>query len=47
MLAWWDRRTFANHADPKQLSAFFAEQKIMAVRPGTTNDLAVAAGKTR
>ena len=47
MLAWWDRRTFANHADPKQLSAFFAEQKMMAVRPGTTNDLAVAAGPTR
>ncbi len=29
-LAWWDRSTFANHADPKQLSRFFAEQKEMA-----------------
>lgn len=31
-LAWWNRRTFANHADPKQLSLFFAEQKRMARR---------------
>jgi hypothetical protein len=46
-LAWWDRRTFANHADPKQLSAFFAEQKMMAVRRDATNDLAVAAGTMR
>ena len=29
-LAWWDRSTFANHADPKQLSKFFAEQKQLA-----------------
>jgi len=29
-LAWWDRSTFANHADPKQLSMFFAEQKELA-----------------
>jgi hypothetical protein len=31
-LAWWDRSTFANHADPKQLSAFFAEQKELAAQ---------------
>ena len=31
-LAWWDRSTFANHADPKQLSAFIAEQKELAPR---------------
>jgi hypothetical protein len=31
-LAWWDRSTFANHADPKQLSTFFAEQKELAAR---------------
>lgn len=31
-LAWWDRRTFANHADPKQLSLYFAEQRRMAPR---------------
>ena len=29
-LAWWDRGTFANHADPKQLSMFIAEQKELA-----------------
>jgi hypothetical protein len=29
-LAWWDRSTFANHADPKQLSIFIAEQKQLA-----------------
>jgi len=29
-LAWWDRATFANHADPKQLSMFFTEQKELA-----------------
>lgn len=31
-LAWWDRRTFANHADPQQLSLYFAEQRGMAPR---------------
>jgi len=31
-LAWWDRRTFANHADPKQLSAYFAEQKVLSAQ---------------
>jgi hypothetical protein len=31
-LAWWDRRTFANHADPKQLSAYFAEQKELSAQ---------------
>lgn len=31
-LAWWDRRTFANHADPKQLSAYFAEQKVLTAQ---------------
>jgi hypothetical protein len=31
-LAWWDRRTFANHADPKQLSAYFAEQKELTAQ---------------
>lgn len=28
-LAWWDRSTFANHAEPKQLSLFLAEQRRM------------------
>jgi hypothetical protein len=31
-LAWWDRRTFANHADPKQLSLYFAEKRRMTLR---------------
>lgn len=26
-MMWWDRRTFANHADPKQVSTFFAETR--------------------
>jgi hypothetical protein len=30
-MMWWDRRTFANHAEPKQLSAFYGEiQRISA-----------------
>jgi hypothetical protein len=29
-LAWWDRSTFAKHADPKQLSMIFSEQKKLA-----------------
>jgi hypothetical protein len=31
-LAWWDRLTFAKHADPKQLSLYFAEQQQMTPR---------------
>ena len=42
-LAWWDRSTFANHADPKQLSVFFAEQKELASRL----DAIVSAGPMR
>ena len=38
-LAWWDRATFANHADPKQLSLFFAEQKELATQ---VDDIAIA-----
>ncbi|OBB77751.1 MULTISPECIES: hypothetical protein [Mycolicibacterium] len=26
-MMWWDRRTYANHADPKQVSTFFAETR--------------------
>ena len=43
-LAWWDRSTFANHADPKQLSMFFAEQKELASRLDEADDVAAAAG---
>jgi len=46
-LAWWDRRTFANHADPKQLSLFFAEQKELASRVDDTGEVAAAAGPMR
>jgi hypothetical protein len=45
-LAWWDRSTFANHADPKQLSMFFAEQKELAARIDQSADV-VAAGTMR
>lgn len=31
-LAWWDRSTFANHADPKQLSRYFSEKKELAAQ---------------
>jgi hypothetical protein len=31
-LAWWDRSTFAKHADPRQLSMIFAEQRRLAPR---------------
>lgn len=46
-LAWWDRATFANHADPEQLSAFFAEQKILASRRDAMDDSVAAAGTMR
>jgi hypothetical protein len=42
MLAWWDRSTFANHADPKQLSMFFAEQKELAARAHQLDNVATA-----
>jgi hypothetical protein len=45
-LAWWDRSTFAKHADPKQLSAFFAEQKELASCLGELGDV-VPAGTMR
>jgi hypothetical protein len=46
-LAWWDRATFANHADPKQLSRFFAEQKELAAGLDEMDDIAAAAGPMR
>lgn len=44
-LAWWDRLTFANHADPKQVSAFFADQRRMTSPLGER--VGVAAGSMR
>ena len=46
-LAWWDRCTFANHADPKQLSLFFAEQKELAPRLDEMDGIVAAAGPMR
>ncbi|WP_193043652.1 hypothetical protein [Mycolicibacterium baixiangningiae] len=44
-MMWWDRRTFANHADPKQVSTFFAEtRQISAHLDGV--GVAVAAAAT-
>jgi hypothetical protein len=45
-LAWWDRATFANHADPKQLSMFFAEQKELTAYLDELDDI-VSAGSVR
>lgn len=41
-LAWWDRRTFANYADPQQLSLFYAEQRQMAPWLHSADDLMAA-----
>ena len=46
-LAWWDRSTFANHADPKQLSMIFAEQKELASRLDEMDVIVAAAGHLR
>ncbi|WP_245233893.1 hypothetical protein [Mycobacterium sp. PS03-16] len=41
-MMWWDRRTFANHADPKQLSTIFAEARVIAARQDGMSELASA-----
>jgi hypothetical protein len=46
-LAWWDRATFANHADPKQLSKFLTEQKELASRVDEVDGVVAAAGPLR
>lgn len=38
-MMWWDRRTFTNYADAKQLSAFFAETQRISPRPDTAGDI--------
>jgi hypothetical protein len=45
-MMWWDRRTFANHADPKQLSTFYAELLKVAPRCRGMHENDVAAGST-
>ena len=42
-MMWWDRRTFASHADPKQLSTFFTETRSMS--PRVSEVAAAAAGR--
>lgn len=37
-MMWWDRSTFANHADPRQLSAYFAETQRIAPRLDVADD---------
>lgn len=46
-MMWWDRRTFANHADPKQLSAFYAEMQRISPRLATAADVDVSAATGR
>jgi hypothetical protein len=46
-LAWWDRATFANHADPKQLSMFLTEHKELASRVDEVDGVVAAAGPMR
>jgi len=46
-LAWWDRSTFANHADPKQLSMFIAEHKELASWLDQGDDVVALAGPMR
>ena len=43
-LAWWDRLTFANHAHPRQLAAFLADQRGMMPPAADTDEVAVGAG---
>lgn len=46
-MMWWDRLTVAHHADPKQLSAFFRDLKLVAPRATAAGivDLTSAAGR--
>lgn len=46
-LAWWDRATFAKHADPKQLSLYVAEQRQLAGRFGNIAQLPAPTGTER
>ncbi|MDH6197050.1 ribosomal protein S18 [Mycobacterium frederiksbergense] len=42
-MMWWDSRTFANHADPQQLSRYFTEAQRIAPRSGADDARAYAA----
>jgi hypothetical protein len=46
-LAWWDRTTFANHADPKQLSRYVVENKELARQIDEIDPVMAAAGSTQ
>jgi hypothetical protein len=45
-MMWWDRRTFANHADPKQLTTFFAELDRIVPQLDEVGALAASAATT-
>ncbi|MDT5135503.1 MAG: hypothetical protein QOE41_4814, partial [Mycobacterium sp.] len=38
-MMWWDRLTFANHAEPKQLSKVLAEMRALTQSPHGTAQL--------
>jgi hypothetical protein len=42
-MMWWERRTFANHATPKQISTFFAERRQVAAQLDRVGELVAAA----
>ena len=46
-MMWWDSTTFANHADPGQLSRYFAEAQRIGAHPRTGGIDAVTAAGTR
>jgi hypothetical protein len=42
-MMWWDRRTYANHADPNQVSTFFAETRQVTTQLDGVGELRAAA----
>lgn len=43
-IMWWDRRTFANHAEPKQLSKILREMRNLAALSDDFSDLGIQQG---
>lgn len=46
-IAWWDRLTFANHAQPRQLAAFLADKRAMTPGADFAEDAALAGAARR
>lgn len=46
-IAWWDRLTFANHAQPRQLAAFLADKRTMTPWSDVREDPALGAAQRR